>query len=235
MEEGHGEPVSWAPTAQVSITATVGTAFLMAWKDELGSHSSPISFAVGVFYIYNCFSQSRTLFWRGSPTGFGVNERRNHRLRLVEHIKEAARSLPVGVDVGFHALFSDNPPWMRMHLKNRVDFQRFSDMRYLLDIDGNAYSTRTALLLRTGSLVMRTGVTADVLTLALEDRRDYVRFNITLEDLDRIVKYYAEHDDEAQRIASTGRNSSYEMTSWEYLDCYAYHLITRYAKYFQIT
>ena len=87
------------------------------------------------------------LFWRGTTTGFGSARRlilhatKNHRVRLIRALRQAAAVRNLSVDVGFTD-FLQGIPRLEELSAPYIDFATWNEYKYIFDMGGNSYSRR---------------------------------------------------------------------------------------------
>jgi hypothetical protein len=92
-----------------------------------------------------------SLFWRGTTTGYGSTRRalletKNHRVRVVRALRQLSHTRPdLSIDVGFTD-FLQNIQRIEELAAPWVNFEKWNEKRYILDIGGNSYSRRLVQL-----------------------------------------------------------------------------------------
>ena len=163
--------------------------------------------------------KSKAVF-RGGPTGCGVSENTNMRIRLAKMGLEQkyAKYLDVGIvsnkpntidsdairydpRVGLAYMNTFIKPVARMPMSDQSKF------KYIIHIDGNVHAYRLLTTMRTGSVILR--VKSDYTSWIdhlmnqenLEGNRLYVSVKADLSDLISQIEYCDQHSEECQLIA----------------------------------
>jgi len=139
-------------------------------------------------------SRLKTALFRGSLTGWSVDQNRNHRLKVArmcdnEESRSLREYLKEGNFINLRAKFQDGPlcdaafndamEWLS-YAENitspnfSIPMDRWDQISYfVLDIDGNSYSRRLATLCFLDMNIIRVGMFDDILLLLLRHGRDY--------------------------------------------------------------
>ncbi|KAI8608642.1 glycosyl transferase family 90-domain-containing protein [Chytriomyces sp. MP71] len=194
------------------------------------------------------WSQKKTvLFWRGSTTDghHGVRWpkwRNAHRMRagkwansfqerFPERVFDAGVSDPSSVagplmvDVGFYAYIQcDNAGCQEMKeqypLKEKVSFEKTLEFKYLLVLDGNSWPNRLQRYLDSNSVILYNGIFSDWFNGQLRPWIHYVPVRLDLADLDDVLHWLQEHDEEARKITVNAKALMAQINRMEQLRCY---------------
>ncbi|KAJ7079970.1 glycosyl transferase family 90-domain-containing protein [Mycena belliarum] len=168
------------------------------------------------------------LYWRGQATGGwirGSNYRKFARFRLLD----IARMRPALFDVVISALYE----WFCQEecdadaIKAEYNITGAATPReagygykYVLDVDGNAFSGRYLGLLRSGSLVFKSTVFTEYFDDWLRPFEHYIPVRPDLSDLVERIEWAKAHDGEARRIQAAGMDVATRVLTDAQNDCY---------------
>ncbi|KAJ7339979.1 glycosyl transferase family 90-domain-containing protein [Mycena albidolilacea] len=176
--------------------------------------------------------------WRGSSTGgqiFGSNYRNFPRFKLIDF----TRRHPGLVDAAL-TTWSDElcgPECDRETIMGEYDFTGQGAPRedeygykYLLDIDGNAFSGRFLGLLRSGSLVFKATVFEEYFNDWIRPFEHYIPVLPDLSDLLEKLEWARSHDAEARMIQERGREIGERLMTDGQNDCYFFLVLLEWAR-----
>ena len=172
--------------------------------------------------------KSKAVF-RGGPTGCGVSEETNMRIKLAKMGLDSkyAEYLDVGIVVkNPKAPYIDSDAirfdpkvglaYMNTYIKPvaRMSMSEQSKFKYIIHIDGNVHAYRLLTTMQTGSLILR--VKSDYTSWVdhlLDDEekkgnRLYISVRPDMSDLIDQIKFCETHDDECRRMAKSAADFS---------------------------
>lgn len=181
----------------------------------------------------------RRIFWRGTSSGslhtetdFDIS---TVQLRHREHMHATFRGKSDDVDVGIVNWLQCSPRSLCSYLEQKlgtvghVQQEQYPRYRYLLDMDGNSFSQRLVFLLRhTGSLVIRMSLFDQWESLLLTPMVHYVPTDFTPAGLERVLQWARANDNDAQRIAESGRDFAKAFLRKNDAACYWFRVIMLY-------
>ncbi|KAJ7618489.1 glycosyl transferase family 90-domain-containing protein [Roridomyces roridus] len=172
------------------------------------------------------------IYWRGQSTGGwikGDNYRSFPRFKLID-MARAHPHLPMDVAIThFYDWFCREPDCDEEAVKKeynivgegssspREDVYKF---KWVLDLDGNAFSGRYLGLLKSGSLVFKSTVFTEYFSAWLKPFEHYIPVLPDLSDLPERIEWALTHDAEAQRIMERGKAFVERVITDEQNDCY---------------
>ncbi|KAI9029336.1 lipopolysaccharide-modifying protein [Hyaloraphidium curvatum] len=177
-------------------------------------------------------AKDSTLVWRGATTGgFTSNStcKEHHR-----HIGRALGSKVPNItfDVGFSSIaLCQNCAYIGQRYgpsRGRIAFRDHFRAKYLLDMDGNSYSQRFELFLFGDSLGIRAGVHEAWYEGWIRPWEHYVPLRVDFSDLEEKLRWLAEHDDVARRIARNGQRTAWRRMRTADKQCYLSRLFLEY-------
>ena len=154
-----------------------------------------------------------TAFFRGSSTGAGTTPDTNVRMRLCSRSGDVISgvTLDCGITrvsrrykIARGKVSTDRP----VPTSSYVPMEEQARFKYLIVCDGHSAPNRVATLLQTGSLLL--WVESSVETPgkrmwfyeAFREREHFLRVAPDLSDLDKVVTWASEHDDECKKITA---------------------------------
>ncbi|KAM5351410.1 hypothetical protein ACJ41O_004133 [Fusarium nematophilum] len=201
------------------------------------------------------------LYWRGSTTGgYSRNGRwrRQHRQRLVQKLNArdqaqilvsqgrpawGASEVPRGdyrdlVDVRFSHVGQCDPGDCEaqrafFNVSEAVDQQRAWAYKYLLDMDGNAFSGRFRAFLRSRSLVFKLAVFREWHAEWLKPWAHYVPLSVQGDDWLEAVRFFENEEaarGEAERIAMASRDWANQAIRQVDMEAWFFRLMLEYAR-----
>ncbi len=183
-----------------------------------------------------------SVVWRGSSTGGywrdGGLYWRGQRQRLVEAVAalKTNHSLTsrLGLDVGFTRMLQcEKGACKRLQeryplLKTLTSDQIFSH-KYLLDVDGNGWTSRLVSLLASGSLVIKAKYSLEYLDSVVLPGEHYEALDVDYATLGEVLGWVLDHDDEVQRVVQRAAALARERLRAEDMQCYVARLVLEYA------
>ncbi|KAJ7035198.1 glycosyl transferase family 90-domain-containing protein [Mycena alexandri] len=148
-----------------------------------------------------------------------------------------ARLLPALLDVAFAgaaplncepsqcAVLGKMFEWRRAH-----DLQTAARYKYVLDVDGNGWSSRFKRLMNSGSLIFKASTYPEWFTDRLAPWVHYVPIQNSYTDLLDTLLFFRAHDERGARIAAAGREWSRRFWREEDLVAYNFRLFLEYAR-----
>lgn len=160
-----------------------------------------------------------TVVWRGSNTGFGT------RHELVTRAQGIPRS-----DIYFSACCcEDHNATCPANLRSWVALNQQASHKYIVDVDGQTFSTRFSSLLSSQSLVLKQASPyTEWYYPVFEAGTHYIELDRDLSDLEEKVQWVREHDDVALAIAAAGRQQLEDYLSFDDALCYIHLLLNEY-------
>ncbi|KAJ7268166.1 glycosyl transferase family 90-domain-containing protein [Mycena haematopus] len=178
------------------------------------------------------------LYWRGSSTGgqiFGTNYRTFPRFKLVD----LAAKHPDLIDAEITS-FSDELCGSECDRDAVIQEYNITGSgrpredeylyKYLLDVDGNAFSGRYLGLLRSGSLVFKSTVFEEYFNDWIRPFEHYIPVLPDFSDLLEKLEWVMSHDDEARLIQERGREVSQRLMTDGQNDCYFFLVLLEWAR-----
>ncbi|KAJ7319430.1 glycosyl transferase family 90-domain-containing protein [Mycena albidolilacea] len=183
------------------------------------------------------------IYWRGSSTGgqvFGSNYRDFPRFKLVELARQHSDLVNAAI-----TSFSDELCGSECDREAIIEEYNITGQgapredeyayKYLLDVDGNAFSGRYLGLLRSGSLVFKATVFEEYFNDWLRPFERYIPVLPDLSDLLEQLEWAMSHDDEAQLIQERGREISQRLMTDAQNDCYFFLVLLEWARLQEIS
>ncbi|KAF7368754.1 SPX domain-containing protein [Mycena venus] len=147
-----------------------------------------------------------------------------------------ARLLPALLDVAFAgrplnceaaqcAVLQEMFEWRKAH-----DLKKAARYKYVIDVDGNGWSSRFKRLMNSGSLIFKATTYPEWFTDRLAPWVHYVPIQNSYVDLLDALMFFRAHDKAGARIAAAGREWSRRYWRQEDLVAYMYRLLLEYAR-----
>ncbi|KAG6879152.1 hypothetical protein C0992_004826 [Termitomyces sp. T32_za158] len=192
--------------------------------------------------------RARTVSWAADP-GDGSGDRKvlkpgkeNQRVGEGDVVKWA-RWAPAILDVAFAGSPGSCAPGTCEELEKIFEWRRPVDLiaagryKYVLDIDGNGWSSRFKRLITSNALVFKSTVYPEWFTDRVAPWVHYIPVQVDLSDLADSLTFFrgdpngdGAHDDLAKEIASAGREWSLRFWRREDLTAYMFRLFLEYAR-----
>ncbi|CAB9503812.1 KDEL motif-containing protein 1 [Seminavis robusta] len=176
------------------------------------------------------------IVWRGVTTGqeWGVSP----RFQLVDEYGQKKES-GVQLDFGFTGVVQNTsaahtlPPGTTLapHM-NDAQTQQY---KYIMDVDGNAFTSRFPRLLQSGSLLFKSTRFREWYTERLQPYKHYVPVNYNLSDLVEKLTWAHEHPQMAPRIVQNADTASKQFFRRKEMQCYVYRMMLEYNDLFEPT
>eukprot|EP00697_Spironema_sp_BW2_P004082 gnl/Spiro4/15498_TR8349_c0_g1_i1.p1 gnl/Spiro4/15498_TR8349_c0_g1~~gnl/Spiro4/15498_TR8349_c0_g1_i1.p1 ORF type:complete len:414 (+),score=59.53 gnl/Spiro4/15498_TR8349_c0_g1_i1:33-1274(+) len=186
-------------------------------------------------------SKEPVAFWRGHCTGgtpqWQPRDRNVHwtpqnwRSKARVILADISKKNPELVDAKFvkysepemHQYFGPPAP--------RINFQDHARYKYLVDVDGNSWSSRFTRLLFFNAVVFKQYpfLYEEYLNEMLVPGVHFMPIKRDFSDLLEKVQYARAHDDEMKRISRAARTRIHEVVNNRVVMCYAAHLFQLYA------
>ncbi|KAJ6480242.1 glycosyl transferase family 90-domain-containing protein [Mycena sanguinolenta] len=115
--------------------------------------------------------------------------------------------------------------WRKGH-----DLKTAARYKYILDVDGNGWSSRFKRLMNSGSLIFKATTYPEWFTERLAPWVHYIPIQNTYSDLLDALLFFRAHDKAAERIAAAGREWSRRFWRKEDMVAYMYRLFLEYAR-----
>ncbi|KAJ7813901.1 glycosyl transferase family 90-domain-containing protein [Mycena olivaceomarginata] len=183
------------------------------------------------------------IYWRGSSTGgqvFGSNYRDFPRFKLVELARQHSDLVNAAI-----TSFSDELCGSECDREAIIEEYNITGQgapredeyayKYLLDVDGNAFSGRYLGLLRSGSLVFKATVFEEYFNDWLRPFEHYIPVLPDFSDLLEQLEWAMSHDDEARLIQERGREISQRLMTDAQNDCYFFLVLLEWARLQEIS
>ncbi len=164
------------------------------------------------------------LFFRGASTNFDMAAHNWHVSPRIRAAKlSAARAdglMDAGISRWSHTRSSNTPPWLAwtlatvqevendtgVTLASQTALEEQCNAKWLLLLDGGLGGSRRAAILRCASvLVQQESPWRAFYSPLLREGGHFVRVDRHLRNLTNVVEWLADHDEEAQQIASNGK------------------------------
>ncbi|RDB30050.1 Beta-1,2-xylosyltransferase 1 [Hypsizygus marmoreus] len=191
--------------------------------------------------------RARLVSWAAS--GFGENvtvlmgaRGENERVGEGESVKKA-RWAPALLDVAFAGKPLSCAPETCKELEKVFEYRKPQDVKtagnykYILDVDGNGWSSRFKRLITSNSLIFKSTIYPEWFTDRIAPWVHYVPVQVDLSDLyDSLIFFRGDptgagaHDDLARKIAKAGRQWSLAYWRKEDLTAYMFRLFLEYAR-----
>ncbi|KAG6887518.1 hypothetical protein C0995_014656 [Termitomyces sp. Mi166 len=185
----------------------------------------------------------------GGSRGIGIGSvsvlkagREDQRVGKGEMVRWA-RWAPAMLDVAFAGVPSGCAPGTCEELQRLFEWRKPLDMiaagnyKYVLDIDGNAWSSRFKRLITSNSLIFKSTVYPEWFTDRIAPWVHYIPVQIDLSDLADSLTFFrgdpngdGAHDDLARKIAMAGRDWSLRFWRRQDLTAYMFRLFLEYAR-----
>eukprot|EP00898_Chlorokybus_atmophyticus_P004893 jgi/Chlat1/5404/Chrsp35S08989 len=150
-------------------------------------------------------------FFPGCPTGgrgLDINPEGtyiNARLRLIKAAEAYNKERGTGAAyIGLSNLCQDLANINEAQSLRRVPFENFAAYKYIVNVDGNTYTSRLPSLLLTGSVIVDIGLNTDIVRRTLADGEHVVRVSLGMEDFASKLDWLVHNDDAALVIAKRG-------------------------------
>ncbi|KAJ7244376.1 glycosyl transferase family 90-domain-containing protein [Mycena haematopus] len=147
-----------------------------------------------------------------------------------------ARLVPALLDVAFAGRALNCEEAQCAVLEGMFEWRRGHDLRtaarykYVLDVDGNGWSSRFKRLMNSGSLIFKATTYPEWFTDRLAPWVHYVPIQTSYTDLLDALVFFRAHDKAAERIAAAGRAWSGGYWRREDMVAYMYRLFLEYAR-----
>lgn len=182
------------------------------------------------------------IVWRGSTTGSVWGE--SPRFRLVRdfggsgaHPLSETRK-DVAVDFAFVDVLQQEKdktlaPGSRAGGENRMNFQQLQEHKYIMDVDGNAFTARFPGLLRSGSVIFKSTRYKEWYTERLMPYIDYIPVNYNLTDFVEKVEWAHDNQDITSKMVTHAQSIAKHHLRREDMRCYVYRLLLEYQTLFE--
>ncbi|CAB9520792.1 KDEL motif-containing protein 1 [Seminavis robusta] len=116
---------------------------------------------------------------------------------------------------------------------HRLSFRQLQKYKYLLDVDGNAFSVRFSSLLRTGSLIFKSTRYREWFSERIRNWKDYIPVNYDTSDLAHKVEWANQQSPEViANIIRHGKETVERHIRPEDMQCYTYRMVLEYTTLF---
>jgi len=150
----------------------------------------------------------------------------NPRVRWVHKLRE----WPDLFDVGITQFYEDGgAPHTGLTGEPVLDDQ-WARFKYLLNLDGNGYSARTAFLACTNSTLIAGGIYEDMLLASLTNMTNVVFASPDGSDIHSLVQWLREHDDQARMMGASLYDHFKQQFTIAGLGNYTTELLVRYSQ-----
>lgn len=173
------------------------------WLYPYGEICDPLSVPVPIDIPWEL--RNKTLFWRGSTTGFGKTRRSlleglNHRVRVIRALRKGAAERPdLSFDVGFTD-FVQNVPKIADLASPWVDFKQWTQFKFILDMGGNSYSRRLILLAHLKSAVILNNPFQDLFSRSLVNGTHALISDVAGSDIISLYESLLVNDEKGKRM-----------------------------------
>ncbi|GFZ45441.1 hypothetical protein JCM24511_03167 [Saitozyma sp. JCM 24511] len=125
-----------------------------------------------------------------------------------------------------------------IHFKDRVRPEDSATFKYVLDVDGNGWSSRYHRLMLSGSAVVKTTIYPEWHSDWLTPWVHYIPSQVDYSDIYSIMSFFigppdgraGGHEDLARGIAEAGRQFALEHWRWEDMQAYMFRLLLEYSR-----
>ncbi|KAF7378029.1 SPX domain-containing protein [Mycena sanguinolenta] len=160
---------------------------------------------------------------RRAPVGAPISV---PRARLVPALFDVAfADRPLNCEGAQCAVLEGMFEWRKAH-----DLKTAARYKYVLDVDGNGWSSRFKRLMNSGSLIFKATTYPEWFTDRLAPWVHYVLIQNSYSDLLDALVFFRAHDKAAERIAAAGREWSRRFWRKEDMVAYMYRLFLEYAR-----
>ncbi|KAF7377994.1 SPX domain-containing protein [Mycena sanguinolenta] len=160
---------------------------------------------------------------RRAPVGAPISV---PRARLVPALFDVAfAGRPLNCEGAQCAVLEGMFEWRKAH-----DLKTAARYKYVLDVDGNGWSSRFKRLMNSGSLIFKATTYPEWFTDRLAPWVHYVPIQNSYSDLLDGLVFFRAHDKAAERIAAAGREWSRRFWRKEDMVAYMYRLFLEYAR-----
>ncbi|KAJ7211577.1 glycosyl transferase family 90-domain-containing protein, partial [Mycena pura] len=183
--------------------------------------------------------KSSLLYWRGQSTGGWISGSNYHgfpRFKLLDIARNHTALMDVAI-TAFYEHFCQLDGCDAAAIKAEYNITGESAPRedgyrykYVLDIDGNAFSGRYLGLLRSGSLVFKSTLFTEYFDGWLRPFVHYIPVLPDLSDLVARIEWAREHDAEARRIQAAGQEFVERVITDAQNDCYFLLVLLEWAR-----
>ncbi|KAJ7683873.1 glycosyl transferase family 90-domain-containing protein [Mycena rosella] len=197
--------------------------------------SSKYSFPDNVSWKY----KKPLLYWRGESTGgwiSGTNYRSFPRFKVLDIARAHPEIMNVAAS-GFHERFCQLDGCDAAAIKAEYNITSQESPReegykykYVLDLDGNAFSGRYLGLLKSGSLVFKSTLFTEYFSDWLRPFEHYVPVLPDLSDLVERIEWAKANDAEARRIQAAGMEFAQRVLTDKQNDCYFAAVLLEWAR-----
>ncbi|CAB9505690.1 KDEL motif-containing protein 1 [Seminavis robusta] len=179
------------------------------------------------------------IVWRGSTTGYDWGA--SPRFQLVQQYGgtqpyQASSESTTTIDFAFTNVCQNSstdtlPPETRFAA--RMGDEETQQNKYIMDVDGNAFTSRFPRLLKSGSVIFKSTRFREWYSERLKPYVDYIPVNYNLTDLLEKIAWVEAHPKAAEQIMQHGRFTSEKYLSKTEMKCYVYRLMLEYHTLFQ--
>ncbi|CAB9501787.1 KDEL motif-containing protein 2 [Seminavis robusta] len=198
------------------------------------------------FWFWPWFKKGRpfhrrrnAITWRGSTTGVWETGPRFQLVR--EYANQTNTSSQTGVEVDF-AFFrvvqkpDHVPEWKDQHQYRFAPHMRYWQMqqfKYIMDVDGNGFTSRFPGLLRSGSVVFKSTRYREWFHGILQPYRDYIPVNYNLSDLPQKLAWAQGNTQAMEQMAVDSKQQVERFLRPVDMQCYMYRLLLEYQTLFE--
>lgn len=179
-----------------------------------------------------------TLFWRGGTTN-GVSINGGWRFHLRERFVKAANKLRSKVDVGFTEIVRCRGADCEQEAKafplvSGVEFEKFFKHKFMLDIDGAAFSGRWIAFLKSRGLPFKLAIFREWFDSRLVAWRHFVPLDVRLRkrDFQAVMSWFMADENSlmGKKVAGWGREWALKTLRDEDAEIYFFRLLLEYAR-----
>ncbi|KAJ7062767.1 glycosyl transferase family 90-domain-containing protein [Mycena amicta] len=181
------------------------------------------------------------LYWRGQSTGGWISGTNYHsfpRFKLLDIARDPKNAPLMDVAVtAFYEHFCQLDGCDAASIKKEYNItgenvprEDVYGYKYVLDVDGNAFSGRYLGLLTSGSLVFKSTLFTEYFDQWLRPFEHYIPVRPDLSDLVERIEWARAHDAEARRIQKAGKEFVERVITDAQNDCYLYLVVLEWAR-----
>ncbi|KAJ7573683.1 glycosyl transferase family 90-domain-containing protein [Mycena floridula] len=186
--------------------------------------------------------KKEVIYWRGRGTGghiTGQNYRKFSRFRAFDIARTHTDIMDIAITdlLGEHCGGQCDGDAIRKeyniqpHNSPREEQYQY---KYLLDLDGNSFSSRYLGLLRSGSLVFKSTLFSEFFNDWLRPYVHYIPVLVDLSDLTEKIEWAIKNDAAARRIQETGRLFAEKVMTDNQNDCYFAAVLLEWGRLWEI-
>lgn len=211
----------------------------------------PYYFGLGAAHAYPFMEpwnvRDETIVWRGGTTGYDWGKSPRFRLmNLFAGSGNQPHPMPKGsnpivpgvdADFAFTAVVQNYtsehhtmaPNWRMAPFMGPDEVRKY---KYIMDVDGNSFTSRFSTILRSGSVVFKSTRFREWFSERVKPFVDYIPVNYDLSDFKEKVAWIHNHPEVAEKMAEHSKMTSMNHMRDEDMRCYTYRLVLEYSTLF---